>query len=155
MAQHYRRLAAAAALALLLAACDSGDGSDGDEVSVVTFQPGDCFDSQGAPSRTELEDVDTVPCGEPHENEVYAVIRHPAGDDAPYPGDEEMMQFAEAECLTRFPEFVGVAYEASDLAIGTVGPLEESWEEAGDRQIACVLNDPDGKPLTGSRKASG
>ena len=155
MAQHSRRAAAAAAaLALLLTACEGDGGGDG-EVSVVKFRAGECFDSDGERSRTELEDVDTVPCREPHDNEVYAVFDHPAGEDAPFPGEDELMRFAQAECLERFAAFVGVAYEASDLSIGTIGPLEDSWDEAGDRQIACVLNDPDGKPLIGSRKASG
>ena len=154
MSRRSRRAVAGAAALMMLAACDGGGGGGGGGASVLQLRVGDCFDTDGAAVRRQIEEVDRKSCGQPHDHEVYAVFAHPGGDGAPFPGDDEISRVAEAGCLERFPGFAGTAYEGSGLAIGTVGPIEESWE-AGDRQIACVLRSADGQPLTGSRKAAG
>lgn len=156
MAQPPRRLrlravASAAALAGLLAGCSDGVGGSDAEVTALQLRTGQCFNAPDEPRR--LDEVDTVPCAEPHENEVFATFEHPGGPDVAYPGEDEIAAFAESGCADRFEGYVGAPQAGSGLAVGTVFPREESWEEAGDRQVACVLRP--GERVTGSRKGTG
>ena len=141
---------AAGALALLLSGCSDG-GTDNGEVTVLELRTGDCFN--GGDESRDVEDVDTVPCEEPHDSEVFAVVDHPGADGVPFPGDEAIKTFGASACLERFEGYVGAPHASAGLGIGTVGPRAESWVEADDRQIACVLTS--GEPLTGSRRAEG
>jgi hypothetical protein len=136
----------------LLAGC--GDSVDEAGASTLfQLKTGDCFTSKaGSAGRTvEIEDVTTVPCGEAHDGEVFAVATHPAAKDVAYPGDDSVADFAAAECLQQFPAYTGAAYDDSDLDVASVRPDEDSWADKDDRQVACVLYQK-GSTLTGSRR---
>ena len=92
---------------------------------------GDCLRFSGLP---------TVPCSEPHTEEVYAVVNLPEGD---FPGDEAIIAQVEDSCFAEFEEFVGLSYEESVLEIGLYPPVEEMWD-AGERSVVCVVSDPAG-----------
>jgi hypothetical protein len=81
--------------------------------------------------------------------EVAAVFDHPLDAGADFPGVSAVDGYATDECVRRFEEYVGIAYEASTLDIAYVAPGEDGWED-GDRRIACVLYHIDFAPLTGS-----
>jgi len=114
---------------------------------------GECFDattfSAGAP--IDPANITLRLCAGPHQHEVYAVLDHPGGTAAPYPGDQTITAYADDRCIAAFVDYVGVAYQLSTLDYATVYPDAASWK-AGDRQIACVLHDADFIPLLDSMK---
>jgi hypothetical protein len=122
---------------------DRGPG----EADVFDLRAGDCFDDP--PQDEELATVAAVPCGEPHDAEVYAVFDTAAADGDGFPGQAALTREAEQGCFERFQPFVGVAPESTSLAVHFLLPTRLSWDNAGDRAITCVVVDPAG-PTTGS-----
>lgn len=107
------------------------------QTSVFELSVGTCFDD--AESGDELFTVLEVPCSEPHDNEVYALITHPAGAGEPYPGAGELDTFAREQCQGEaFTAYVGVSYLDSQYHSSQIRPTEASWG-TGDREIVCVL----------------
>jgi hypothetical protein len=133
--------------------CGGSAGENAGASTLFHLQTGDCFHtSAGTTGRTvEVKDVTTVPCGEAHDGEVFAVVTHPAATDATYPGDDAMADFAGSECLARFAGYTGTPYDNSDLAVASVRPDHDSWAAKNDRAVACVLY-RQGASLTGSRR---
>ena len=138
------RILLAVTLLVATAACDTG------MTAVENLEIGDCFDD---PSESEdISFIQTVPCEEPHQNEVYATLTLTEFDS--YPGRTELDDAALAECLDLFEAYVGVPYEASSLDIAFLTPTEDSWAE-GDRGATCALYSLDGQLLVGSVRGSG
>ena len=131
---------------LLAATCGGG-------LSVISMEVGDCFDDP-AGQATEVSEVDEVPCSESHDNEVYAVADHPAGDDAPYPGDEALEVYGIGYCLSEFENYVGISYEESRLDFTYLLPVRDGWEGDDDRGFVCFLYDLNFAKLTGSMEGS-
>ncbi len=131
---------------LAAAACSGG-------TSVFSLEVGDCFND---PNTTALQvaEVDAVPCAEPHDNEVYAVADHPAGDDDPYPGVRALDTYGWDYCLGEFAGYVGISYEDSRLEVSYLQPSTDSWEDDDDREIVCFLYDFDLRRLRGSMQGS-
>ena len=90
-----------------------------------------------------------VPCSEPHDNEVYAVVDLAGGAEDSYPGDIAMYEIAIGECLGRFNLYVGISYLDSWLAADPILPRRSSWERDGDREVVCFLYNATLVPLTG------
>ena len=87
-----------------------------------------------------------VPCAQPHDNEVYALIDVALAE---YPGEDAMWEHANDECLKRFEGYVGMAYESSSLDIYTMYPSTSSWKQ-DDREVVCALYDMNAAKLEGS-----
>jgi Septum formation len=123
-------------------------------VGAFRLEVGDCLaeTALGAEELEEVETVDTVPCGQQHGGEVYAVFDL---EDAPeYPGDKTVGDLAFAGCDGRFAEWVGIDYVDSRLEIYVYQPTEESWTTLDDREVICVVYDPTGT-MTGSARGLG
>ncbi|MCK6209721.1 septum formation family protein [Georgenia sp. EYE_87] len=118
----------AAAVLLLSAGCSRG-------AEVIALEVGDCLD-QSELEGTEVTQVDTKECTEPHDAEVFAAVGHTDGD---YPGRAAIEEFAEKECTARFEKFVGVPYAESEIYFSTLSPTEEGWDRADDRTSLCIL----------------
>ena len=83
-------------------------------------------------------------------------------EEAPAPGlsqalRQEMGEAAVAaqavtECTSAFTSFVGLDYESSSLDFSYYSPTQESWASS-DREILCLVVDPDGK-TTGTLEAA-
>lgn len=144
-------LAAALCAGSLLAGCsllggpsdpardaETGEIVEGSDTDVFAIRVGDCLGDTNL--ETDLESVPTVPCGEPHRSEIYASFQLADGD---YPGVEAAAAEAEVLCLGAFEEFVGVAYDDSLLYATTITPTAESWERVDDREVLCIVYDPD------------
>ena len=146
-------MAGIAVIGLALAGCHNGTVEKAGASSIFHLQTGECFHSSaGTAGRTvQLKDVSPVPCADPHDGEVFAVVSHPAAGGVAYPGDEAVADFAAAECLQRFPVYTGASYDDSDLEVASVRPDHDSWADKHDREVACVLYKKDA-PLTGSRR---
>lgn len=121
----------------------------GEETSVFDLEVGDCFSE----SEEELETVTVVDCETAHVYEVYHVFDHEAGDDEAYPGDTEILEYADTECQVPFEDFVGLDYQSSQWYITSVTPSQETWDQ-GDREIVCTVNLEDGSEVTGSAGGS-
>ena len=134
-----------AALALSAAACapsqptrdaQSGEITEAvDDADVFALRVGDCLGSYGEGESTS---VPTVPCGEAHQEEVFASTDLPDGD---FPDDDARMARAEDGCMLASTEFGGLAYDDSVLDITTIEPTEQSWTD-GDREVLCLVHDP-------------
>lgn len=151
------------ALSLALSGCSAlsgilGGGSDAprddenkvtEEASIDVFalKVGDCMPASDTSG--EITDVDVVPCSEPHADEVFYEFELPDGD---LPGDEEITAQVEAECVPVFSEFVGVDYYESTLDFWWMTPTEQTWTQADDRLVQCIIYKPDPDDTTGQTK---
>lgn len=131
------------ALGLLVAGCGGG----GTDTSVFRIRPGDCFDDP-SPGR-QLRQIDVTPCVQPHDNEVFGTVEHPATADVAFPGHDAIVAHAEQACPAPFVEYVGMAYDQSRFSLFPIVPSAESWAK-GDRQIICALYDNEAGKITGS-----
>ncbi len=139
-----RAAAAVVLVALWLVACGTGSGGE-----VFDLQVGDCFDDPDEPVE-QLAEVPLIGCEQPHDNQVFALFDLPGQD---FPGDAQVTEQARDGCLARFEDYVGSAYEESELFAAWLPPTQASWQ-AGDREVVCVLFAEDG-PLVGSQQGSG
>ncbi|MEM7286100.1 MAG: septum formation family protein [Actinomycetota bacterium] len=110
--------------------------------STFGLESGDCVAS---PSLVADVAVDLVDCDEPHWFEVYASAPML---DGPYPGEETVLEFADATCRATFEGFVGIPRDESLLRVERLFPTEQSWNAWGDRLVTCVLSADE--QLTGS-----
>ncbi|MWV51229.1 hypothetical protein GRS96_18320 [Rathayibacter sp. VKM Ac-2803] len=153
-------LAASAALALGLSGCStvnsmmggetrddtSGEIVEGGTTDVFQLRVGDCLNDELSETATEVTDVPTVPCTEPHSYEVFQNVTMAEADE--YPGETATTDQAETECSAAFDGFVGLSYEESQYDFSYYYPTQESWD-GGDRTINCLITDPAG-PNSGS-----
>lgn len=146
-------LAAIGAAAFALSGCallerperdSTGQVTEGEETTdVFTLRVGDCLND--ADATEQVDTVPTTPCDEPHDSEVFASVIVPEDE---YPGQGAILELADVECLAEFETFVGGPWDASPYDFSYYFPTEGSWSE-GDREILCVIYDPEG-PVTGS-----
>lgn len=142
--------------ALLMAACgtdverddDTGELLEPTEIDVFELRVGDCLD--GFSEGDEISRVRAVPCSADHSDEVFAAAEM-SGED--YPGDDAVADFADEACVMEFEQFVGTAWEESELDYGYLVPTESSWAE-GDREVLCIIGDPE-SDVTGSLENAG
>ena len=97
----------------------------GGDLNVFSLQVGDCFDDDSA-GRSEITEVEGIPCTDSHDKEVYAVFDI---DLVNYPGEEEVFDLTTEACLERFQAFVGREYESSVLDISLIYPTRESFAQ--------------------------
>jgi hypothetical protein len=153
-----RQAIVVAAVALLIAAgCSDDDATrEGGEItepgpiSVFELRPGDCIYPDDDLSG-ELENIEAVPCADPHTHEVFAVPEYEDVEGV-YPGEAALQEFADAACLEAFEEYTGTDYLDSELFFTYLHPSVESWND-DDRGIICVLTDK-GAEMVGSKRAA-
>ncbi|UMG91027.1 septum formation family protein [Nocardioides sp. TF02-7] len=141
---------AVAAVAPLLAGCGLFGGDDDGGTSVFDAEPGMCF---LAPEevQAQVDEMESVPCSEPHDQEAYAVVPFTGGDDA-FPGDDALSAFADGHCAQEFRDYVGVDYLDSALYFTYLLPSPRSWEQ-DDRDVLCLVTAA-GEPIEGSVKGT-
>ena len=133
---------------------DSGAIVDAGDLDVMSLQVGDCFDD---PENLEevVTDVAAVPCGGPHDNEVYSVQSLGSSFGDAYPGEAALSEFSYEACSgVAFDSYVGGSYLDSSLEVFTFTPTQESWDD-GDREFVCALYRLDFGKLTGTARDSG
>jgi hypothetical protein len=111
---------------------------------------GDCFND---PPASEVHLVEAIPCSEPHDNEVFAIVML-TGFSEEFPGQAVIDEEAGFECLRDFGGYVGTQYENSILDIAYLTPTRNSWAE-GDRRVTCAVYRLDGRRMTDSIRGSG
>ena len=143
----------AVALGLALAGCSSQpeapkatDSTTGEEIEqtqtdVFTLAVGDCMNDV---SGTEVSEVPIVDCAAEHDYEVFHDFTL-SGDE--YPGDDAIQTQAVEGCSAAFADFVGIPEGQSQYASVPFTPTEESWNQADDRLVSCLIGDPAGKSV--------
>lgn len=91
-----------------------------------------------------------VDCSSEHDSEVYS-----SKDltDSTFPGTAPLSRAAEDFCGASFRAFVGMSYDDSILQLSYLFPTTASWRN-GDREILCLVYDPDGDTIGTLRGAN-
>lgn len=134
---------------------DAQEKASRDLVDHDELDKGDCVDD---PDLRTLDgdgemltaEVERVPCGEPHDAEIFAVLRVPGEE---FPG-KAAIDRRTRECVLLFADFAGVRYSASPYDVFFYYPTRTTWQFGGDREIQCAVGDPDGR-VTGTLAGSG
>ncbi|WP_168211887.1 septum formation family protein [Ruania zhangjianzhongii] len=117
---------------------------------VATAEVGSCVNTSDFEG--EITEIPTVDCSEEHDAQVFHLFDM---DDGDFPGDDAISTAAEEQCLPAFEEFVGADYQESSLDINFIGPSQDTWDQADDREVICVLYTMDGSTSTESFEGSG
>jgi hypothetical protein len=112
------------------------------EVDVFDLKVRDCLADSMPTGGEEVFTVETVPCSEPHSEEIYAVVPLPEGD---FPGDEAVAVQADKVCNAEFESFVGLPYQESVLYYNSLYPSDEQTWNGVFREVVCSVYDPDGE----------
>lgn len=113
-------------------------------IDIFALSVGDCLPAVEEPG--DYTEVDVVPCADPHHDEVFYEF---ALATESLPTEDELLAQIEAECVPAFAEFVGVDYFESALALRWVSPTQETWDQANDRLVQCIVYEPDPEDTTG------
>ena len=97
-----------------------------------------------------ISPANVLDCAQPHTYEVFGSFFL---SDGAFPGDDAIESSAYEGCDAVYPDYVGIPWEQSTLAYYYVSPSEETWAE-GDREISCLLYDPDVDQTTGSLRGA-
>lgn len=124
------------------------DTSNSTSVGALELKVGDCFIDEGLEG--SVESVPVVPCTESHTDEIIHAFDM-SGNSAP--GESEVKEAFEAECVPAFERYVGIAWVDSELDMWPMYPTTGSWA-AGDREMLCVAYLGDGGTLTESVRGS-
>jgi uncharacterized RDD family membrane protein YckC len=111
-------------------------------VDVFDLEVGDCLADSLTGGVEGIFTVETVPCSQPHSEEIYAVVPLPEGD---FPGDEAVAVQADEGCTAEFESFVGLPYEESVLYYNYLYPSDEQSWNGGYRWATCSVYDPAGE----------
>ena len=140
-------------LMLIFGAFGGGDGGDDDGATAEKQEParkskegtikaselkvGDCLSD--ANSRTgDVTTFDGVKCDEPHDGEVYTLIRLKGGENAKIPSEAFINGKGQRGCRARLRrQATPRAFRDSRLGFKFVYPTPASWAD-GDRDITCV-----------------
>jgi hypothetical protein len=106
--------------------------------SVLELSIGECVMDAQTPLSADLAELPTVPCSEPHDSELYAIVPVADGD---YPGVDELVQQGQTTCQALFSDFVGIDFRSSMLDFHFYYPTPSSWAQ-GDRSTYCMVSDP-------------
>ncbi|MGV8908611.1 MAG: septum formation family protein [Propionicimonas sp.] len=149
------KVAVCALLAVLLAACATGVPRDsaGQVTAAATTDAfsitvGDCVGKLDGDSANALP---LVPCTQEHFWEAYAVSDL-AGTD--FPGNAAVKDLADKACSTAFTGFMGIASQDSKYEVTYLTPTKETWTQAADREVVCLVGTSNGG-IAGSLKGSG
>jgi hypothetical protein len=123
----------------------SGQVVGGGRVLVGNIRTGDCLTKE--PSASTQLTVELTPCSKPHREEAFANFELGDGD---FPGQTEVDRLAEAGCVQRYEDYVGVPADSTELVIAYLRPFEESWDV--DPEVTCLVSD--GGTSTGSLKGA-
>ena len=110
-------------------------------VDVYDLEVGDCLATSPPEEEQLITSLETVPCSEPHGEEIFAAVTLPDGD---FPGTDAILEQGDELCIAAFDGFVGLPYEETALDFWLITPSEQSWYQ-GDRSVLCTIHDPAGE----------
>ena len=118
---------------------------------VATAEVGTCVNSADL-SGDEITEIPEVDCADEHDGQVFFKFDM---DDGDYPGTDAVSTAAQEQCIPAFGDFVGTEYEESSLDIRYIGPSQDTWDQADDREVICFVVTMDGSTSTESFEGSG
>ena len=134
---------------------ESGAVVEAGDVAADQIRVGDClaFPAGFDPAETfEFEQIEAVPCSEPHWAEVYAEYTMSGSS---YPGVVAIEDFVFEHCRPSYHTFTGVVYEdEATMDITWFEPTSQSWSQ-GDRTVQCAVVDLSGGDLVGTMEGRG
>lgn len=137
-------------IAVTVIAAVSLAGCAGDQ-RADALKVGDCFDDSAEMiSGDEITRVPSVPCNEPHDNEVFHVTDYPGSAYS----FEAIADFADRACFSAFEPYIGRSYETSIIDFTWFVPTPGSWA-GGDREVTCIAFHMNLDKLRGSVRGSG
>lgn len=121
--------------------------------SVFSLDVGDCYNPNTKPvadgESGEEFAVEVVPCTEPHDGQVYGEFKV---DDGAYPGDDAIVEAADARCPAEELKFAPDTWAVPTGVSGSYyQPTKDSWA-TGDRLVTCTYTKDSGK-ITGTLKS--
>ena len=119
---------------------DEGNVTEESEIDIFSLKVGDCL-TEEALTGGETQTAPVVPCDEPHPYEVYHEFEL---EDGEYPGTDAIYDVAVEGCEAVFNTFVGIDWSESTLDYTWFEPTQQSWEQANDRLIQCIIGDSAG-----------
>jgi hypothetical protein len=143
-----------AVLLVLLAGCstDGPRNSAGQVTAAATtdtfsIKVGDCVGKLDGDSAQELP---LTPCDQAHFWEAYASSTLEGTD---FPGTSQINELSDKACSAAYKGFVGIAMDDSKYEVTYLSPTKESWTQATDREVVCLVGSSSGN-LTGSLKGT-
>ncbi|MFZ0833396.1 MAG: septum formation family protein [Mycobacterium sp.] len=106
---------------------------DNGSVQATNIKTGDCIADAPADGANVLR-LPKVSCDEPHEGEVYAMIRV-SGDN--FPGQAAMQNDYEQRCVSALNAYAPDAANDRGISNFLLYPSQETWDR-GDRDVACI-----------------
>lgn len=128
---------------------EAGQITEASDAGAFTLRVGDCLEPVNWGGEA-AESFPVIPCAEEHESEIYASMLM---DDGGFPGDAAVEEAATAFCEAEFASFVGTPWAESALSYAFLVPSQQTWDEADDREVLCLVVDPEGL-VTGSLEGS-
>jgi hypothetical protein len=119
------------------AQADDETPTDAVYVALHNLEVGDCL---AEPPPEAGSAVPTVPCSEPHSQEVFAAVTLPAGDSA---GMDAVNTQTGEFCFAEFNDFVGLSYDESVLMFD-IWIIETETSTENDTVVVCMVYDPAG-----------
>jgi hypothetical protein len=119
---------------------------DASEATAPGFQVGDCV--------SEPFDPTVVPCDQPHQGEVYAILNVDT-DSGDRPSGRRLQDFAAEPCRARFEPYVGRSVDETSLYTLAEPASGDEWAFGAKYILCIVVQDPEYSDLTGSVKGSG
>jgi hypothetical protein len=114
---------------------------------VFALPVGTCLDDL---SSDYITDDNVLDCAQPHSFEVFGSV---LVTDSAFPGADALETQAFDKCDAAFGDYVGIPYADSTLNYSYLAPTAETWAQ-GDREIVCLIFDPEAEQTTGSLAAS-
>jgi hypothetical protein len=109
------------------------------------LRPGECINSTGNGLNITVRS-----CATPHDAEVFATFRLPAGA---WPGASAVQQEAGNGCASRLSSYLNPQLATAALTQEYIYPNQAAWQ-AGERTVVCEVSSVSGQ-LTGSVRAPG
>jgi WD40 repeat protein len=93
-----------------------------------------------------------VACGSLHQDEVFALLTHPAAENDPFPSTT-LDSWAQGECTGDvYRQYRGMTYDDDlDYYVWWRGPNSDEWD-IGQRSVVCVLTPVDSQDRTQSAR---
>jgi Septum formation len=123
---------------------DAGQVTKEGALTVFDLKGGDCFNNLPADDK-EVQSVDAVPCGQPHDAEVLAEVTVKAS--GAYPGVDKIADEVEQLCVDKVGERLAGSKLSERLDMFFFYPTAESWRQ-NDRAGTCVAVANDNAKLT-------
>ncbi|SEE64013.1 septum formation family protein [Ruania alba] len=112
----------------------------------VDLLPGNCLESTERDSQQNLQQV---PCNEPHAAEVYTELVVDESTYPEFPGEDVFQDEADPFCLEELQGMLPDGMDTTGLTYLALYPSQSTWD-AGDRKFTCIAAVSEGSTMQGT-----